>query len=122
MTTAASPLPLVAQRCHNHVDREAVARCPECGQFYCRECVTEHDDRVICASCLRKSTAATSKRPRRFAWVGRLLATMAGIMVAWLFFYSMGRVLLQIPATFHDGTLWKAASSQDSQDSQDSED
>jgi len=42
------------QVCLNHHAREAVAKCPDCGHFYCRECIAEHDDRVICAACLRK--------------------------------------------------------------------
>jgi len=45
---------LAYQRCLNHTFREAVARCPECGHYFCRECITEHEDRVVCASCLRK--------------------------------------------------------------------
>ena len=52
-----TPPPLVnlsQQRCFNHTSREAVARCPECGRFFCRECITEHDDRVLCAVCLGK--------------------------------------------------------------------
>ena len=48
---------LTHQRCFHHSHREAVARCPECRQFYCRECVTEHDYRVICATCLKKIAA-----------------------------------------------------------------
>ena len=47
---------LAHQRCFNHAVREAVARCPECGQCFCRECITEHDDRVVCAACLKKLT------------------------------------------------------------------
>ena len=48
---------LSLQRCRNHAEREAVARCPGCGHHFCRECVTEHDDRILCAACLRKLTA-----------------------------------------------------------------
>ena len=44
------------QRCLHHGEREAIARCPECGSFFCRECITEHDERVLCASCLAKIT------------------------------------------------------------------
>ena len=29
---------LLYQRCFNHVLREAVARCPECLRYFCREC------------------------------------------------------------------------------------
>ena len=45
------------QSCFNHPDREASARCPACGNFFCHECVVEHGSRIICASCLAKETA-----------------------------------------------------------------
>src|SRR5580658_7631208 len=35
---------LLDQRCFNHDLREAVAQCPSCKRFFCRECVTEHAD------------------------------------------------------------------------------
>ena len=41
---------LVHQRCFNHMLREAVACCPECRRYFCRECVTEHEDKVLCAA------------------------------------------------------------------------
>src|SRR5438132_254763 len=53
---------LARQRCLNHLNREAVARCPECKRFFCRECVTEHEDRLICAACLKKLAKATARR------------------------------------------------------------
>ena len=43
---------LLHQRCFNHMLREAVACCPECRRYFCRECVTEHEDKVLCAACL----------------------------------------------------------------------
>jgi len=55
---------LAHQRCFNHVQREAVARCPQCRGYFCRECITEHDDRVICAGCLSK-LVRKSALPRR---------------------------------------------------------
>ena len=102
-----APSSLIAQRCHHHAEREAVARCPGCGLFYCRECVTEHDDRVICAGCLRKLAAAKQEKRSRFAGIGRVLLVGIGVMLAWIFFYSMGRLLLLTPTSFHEGTLWQ---------------
>ena len=104
--TPAGPPSLAMQRCHYHTEREAVARCPECRRFYCRECITEHDDRVICASCLRKIAAIARIRRGQFAGVG-VLACVAGIIIAWFFFYSMGRLLLLTPTRFHEGTVWE---------------
>ena len=55
---------LLANRCLHHPVREAVARCPECGQFFCRECITEHEDRVVCSSCLKRLTAKKETKRR----------------------------------------------------------
>ena len=51
------------QRCYHHHGREAVVRCPECGRFYCRECVTEHDDRMLCSRCLEQITHSAAGKP-----------------------------------------------------------
>jgi hypothetical protein len=86
--------------------REAVARCPECLQFYCRECITEHDDRVICASCLRRvATSATAARVR-LAWLWTFIPCALGLAITFLFFYVMGETLLRLPPKFHEGTVW----------------
>ena len=97
---------LSQQRCLNHAEREAAARCPECERFYCRECTTEHDDRVICANCLRASVEPEEKRSFPFASIGRWGAAMAGFFAAWLFFYLLGGVLADAPDSFHDGSIW----------------
>jgi len=98
---------LVHQRCFNHAAREAVARCPECGRFFCRECITEHEDRVLCTACLKKlARMPLAKRPG-FINVLRLAQFAAGVVVAWFFFFLIGNSLLKIPASFHEGTLWQ---------------
>jgi hypothetical protein len=98
---------LPKQRCLNHSVREAVARCPLCTQYFCRECVTEHEDRVICAACLRRITFKPAGKKRNLAGVKRLLAGAFGCLLAWLMFYTAGRMLLSIPAEFHDGSVWE---------------
>ena len=99
---------LIHQRCFNHSGREAIARCPECVRHFCRECVTEHDDRLLCAACLKKLAQQPRTRPGWFIGLVRAGQCLAGVLVAWLFFYYIGRTLLSIPTTFHEGTLWKA--------------
>jgi hypothetical protein len=97
----------IHQRCFNHATREAVARCPECGQCFCRECITEHEDRVVCSACLKKLVRVPLARRSPFVTLLRFAQCVAGIMVAWFFFFLIGEGLLKIPASVHDGTLWQ---------------
>jgi hypothetical protein len=98
---------LTANRCLHHPVREAVARCPECGQFYCRECITEHDDRVVCSSCLKRLTAKTETKRRDLGPFWRVSAAVMGVLIAWLFFFVVGRILVNIPSSFHEGTIFE---------------
>ena len=98
---------LILQRCFNHSLREAAARCPNCGHFYCRECITEHDDRIICAACLRKVVNPAFRQRRGFVGALRTLQCLAGLFIAWLFFHLAGQALLSIDPAFHEGTVWK---------------
>ncbi len=98
---------LAYQRCFNHGEREAVARCPECGQCFCRECITEHDDRVLCTACLRKLARVPLLQRRGFAGLMRLGQCLLGFVLAWFVFYMVGESLASLPASFHEGTLWK---------------
>jgi len=98
---------LIHQRCFNHSLREAVARCPECERFFCRECITEHDNRVICAACLAKLTSQAAVSRTAFAVVARAFQLALGFATACFFFYLVGRALLSIDASVHEGTIWK---------------
>jgi len=98
---------LTFQRCFNHAAREAVARCPACGHYFCRECITEHDDRVICAACLRKLARVPLLQRRGLAGVIRFCQCLLGLVLAWFFFYLVGESLLALPNSFHEGTLWQ---------------
>lgn len=98
---------IALQRCFHHAQREAVARCLECGQFFCRECITEHEDRVICAACLGKVARVPLLQRRGFSSLVRLGQCLLGLLVAWFFFYLVGESLLALPNSFHEGTLWQ---------------
>jgi hypothetical protein len=101
-------LPLAQQHCLNHPGREAAAQCPQCRHFFCRECITEHDDRVICAVCLRELARASGARGHPLRALGRAGLAFGGLLTAMLFFYLIGQALLLIPESYHDGTLWKS--------------
>src|SRR5262249_21152501 len=98
---------LAQRRCFNHAQREAVARCPHCARFYCRECITEHDDRAICAACLKQLVKPPFTQRRAFVGAVRTLACLVGVLMAWCFFYLLGEGLLRLPSSFHEGTLWR---------------
>lgn len=98
---------LARQRCFHHSHREAVARCPCCRQFFCRECVTEHEGRVLCAACLTKSVAVPLTRRPAMVGVIRSGQLLAGLVLTLIFFYWLGLVLLRMPSSFHEGTLWQ---------------
>lgn len=92
---------LTLTRCFNHGQREAVARCPSCRRHYCRECVTEHDHKLLCASCIEAMASAHTTAERRPWPVIPALQLFAALFVLWLSFYGVGRALLLIPSEFH---------------------
>jgi hypothetical protein len=97
---------LAQQRCLLHWQREAVAICPSCKRYFCRECVTEHEGRMICSSCLRKIVAPLEQQRHPFQILFRVVQLALGLFTVWLFFYCLGQILLELPASFHDGTMW----------------
>jgi len=92
---------LVDQRCSNHASREAVVRCPSCRRFFCRECVTEHRGRMMCAGCM---AAADRVSADRSGWRAALWSFSAagGFLLAWLVFYYLGAMLARVPSDFFE--------------------
>lgn len=92
---------LAQTRCFNHDQREAVARCPGCRRHFCRECVTEHDHRLLCASCLEAEAVAPEERPALPIPFRGMAQLAAAVFVLWIAFYILGQALLLIPSEFH---------------------
>ena len=92
---------LTFQRCLIHADREAVARCPACAHYFCRECITEHEGRFLCSNCLRRQTASIETAYRTARWFKAAIGMIIGLSVAWFFFYLIGQLLILIPANLH---------------------
>jgi len=92
---------LIHERCWNHTSREAVARCPVCNRYYCRECVTEHEGRMVCASCVA-TAAKTQEAKSRSGGILWTVFALGGILLAWMIFYYLGALLARIPADFFD--------------------
>jgi hypothetical protein len=89
---------LLHQRCWNHELREAVCRCPGCSRHFCRECVTEHQSRLLCAACLRAVVRAGPARRHSSRALFAPLAAVAGVVLSWLIFYVGGEILMEIAA------------------------
>jgi len=102
-----APVEFAQMRCFRHPQREAAAKCPECKRFFCRECVTEHDDRIICASCLRKLASAEKPKTARLRTVVLGAQALVGFLIAWICFYYVGQTALSIPSSLHEGSVWK---------------
>ena len=96
------------QRCSNHRSREAVARCPECGRFFCRECITEHEDKVLCASCLSRGAASAKRRLHPYQWIFRIGHFATGLLLLYVLYYYLAQILIALPTAFHEGTLWQS--------------
>lgn len=63
---------------------------------------------MICAACLKRLARPTRVRRHRLAGLVVVVEALAGLLTAWLFFYAVGRDLLAIPDSFHEGTVWKS--------------
>jgi uncharacterized protein (DUF983 family) len=84
------------QRCWNHEAREAVCRCPQCGRSFCRECVTEHESRLLCAACLRNAALAASARRGRMRRMVAVGMMVSGVVLAWAIFFGAAEGLIII--------------------------
>jgi hypothetical protein len=82
------------QRCWNHEAREAACRCPACGRSYCRECVSEHEGRLLCAACLSRITANRVQETGGFRRLAPPAMIAAGILLAWLIYWAAGVSLI----------------------------
>ena len=95
-------------RCLNHPDREAIARCPECKHYFCQECITEHDHRILCAACIKKLVGKTKQKKKKRSFLHTLkplaltFRIILSLFLLLLFFYTIGWILLQNMDSFHN--------------------
>lgn len=75
-----------------------------CSHSFCRECISEHDLRMLCADCLRRETdSSKSQGKKRRKLPTAPLQLAVGLLVLWFTVYLLGSILSSIPADFHDG-------------------
>jgi hypothetical protein len=95
------------RRCAHHAHREAAARCPQCERFFCRECIAEHDGRVLCANCLALSGRHKARRRSFLRRIIPLVQVSLGLLLLWSSFFYLGQALIALPDQFHEGTVWQ---------------
>jgi len=117
--TRGAPNPSVAtgnptalrRRCARHEEREAVGRCSVCAGGFCRECLTEHEDRLYCGPCFTLQVASVRRVASRsninWCFWRRITLTIGSLVCLVAGAYALGRLLAAIPADFHDGKVWK---------------
>jgi hypothetical protein len=101
-------LGLEYRRCAHHADREAVARCPQCERFFCRECIAEHEGRVLCANCLASSGRRRARRRSLLRRLTPVVQVALGLLLLWGSFFYLGQALMALPDHFHEGTIWQS--------------
>src|SRR3954469_16492794 len=79
---------IVHQQCWNHASREAVCRCLGCSRAYCRECVAEHESRLLCTQCLKAAIGAASSTRKTSAF-RHVLLVVAGLVLSTAFFLAL---------------------------------
>lgn len=62
---------------------------------------------MLCASCIRALREAPRSGRGRLSGMITTLRCAAGVALCFVFFYTMGRFLLTMPAQYHEGTLWQ---------------
>lgn len=62
---------------------------------------------MVCSSCYRSKTEAKEKAPHDWFVLFAVLQSTFGFVVLWFTAWFIGRILLSIPSSFHEGTVWE---------------
>ena len=81
-----------------------MCRCPGCRRGFCRECVAEHEQRLLCAACLR-AAAPTAAPPPGHRLLRRAALALAGILLAWIVLFCAGEAILAFTGRLEQ-TAW----------------
>jgi hypothetical protein len=102
-----TPSSFASRRCRNHIDRQAACRCPGCGFDFCRECVTEHDERLLCSRCVAGLNFPATRASRTKS-IKAIAQCVVGIAAAWIFFFLAGELTSIIVSPSHEVRAWHA--------------
>lgn len=83
--------------CLFHPLREAAARCPHCGGTFCRECVTDEDDKLACPPCLRGIARPPGPRASLTRRFRQVLAGLSALACLAALFFALLRWRVNTP-------------------------
>jgi len=62
---------------------------------------------MFCASCYSEQTTSREKPRRDWFIVSIAGQTVFGLLGLWFTAYFLGKILLELPSNFHEGTVWQ---------------
>jgi len=83
-------------RCQNHIEREAAAICMKCQNYFCKECITEYDDKMLCKNCIDDLLKKNKTTHRKKINLKQFFAIITTTLFLWIIFYSSGKFLISI--------------------------
>jgi hypothetical protein len=89
------------RRCFIHANREAASLCVTCRRSFCRECVVDHEGRLMCNACLAKATKRPATRESRLAILTGPINILCAVVLCWFVFYMVGRGFLLLEPVRH---------------------
>jgi hypothetical protein len=81
--------------CLNHPDKETQLWCDKCGIKFCRDCLTEDNEKYYCANCMQKKESKTTLISRIRADLGKP-RTWVSILGGGLFGFTIIQVVTLI--------------------------
>lgn len=62
---------------------------------------------MVCGSCYRIKTEVAVKPRRDWFILTFAMQSIAGGLLLWLTAWLLGRLLLNLPSSFHEGNMWE---------------